>query len=214
MASASNDRPLRRFWIVTVLVLTALLVIFAIGRGLSIPLLDAPREVLDRAGPVAALLGVGLLIGDVVLPTLSSAIMIAHGHLFGTALGALLNLVGSVGAAALGFYLGRCGSRRVLGDLATHEQERADRQLARIGPLAVIVTRPIPLAAEATAIMAGTTSMHWRTLLGSALLGSLPASLLYAWGGATAQTALHAGLVMLLVLALAAVHWLMRRNRT
>lgn len=213
MAPGTNARPLRRFWITSALLLAALLIVIAIARSLSIPLLDAPREVLDRAGPAAALLGVGLLVGDVVLPTLSSVIMIAHGHLFGIALGALLNLIGGVGAAALGFCLGRCGSRRFLGGLAPDERERADRQLARFGPLAVIVTRPIPLAAEATAIMAGTTSMRWRTLLGAALLGSLPAGLLYAWAGAAATSVVHAGLIMLLVLALAAIHWLFQRKQ-
>ena len=75
--------------------LTLFLLLFLLVEWLQVPLLTDPSRWLERGGGWAALLGVGLLIADVVLPVPSSLVMIAHGALFGVAWGTLLSLVGS-----------------------------------------------------------------------------------------------------------------------
>jgi uncharacterized membrane protein YdjX (TVP38/TMEM64 family) len=89
---------------------------------------------------------------------------------------------------------------------------QADALLARWGWLAIMVTRPIPLLAETTALMAGASSMAWRHMVLAALGGVLPTALLYAMAGAVAahfgNTLLAFGLIMLL----AGVAWLVGRR--
>src|SRR6185436_9370770 len=137
------------------------LMLFFIIEALGVPLLVDPTPWLSHGGVFAAIFGVGLLIADVVLPVPSSLVMVAHGALFGVAMGTFLSLLGSVGAALFGFALGRRGGR-VLERLVTPaERARADYLLARWGALAIIVTRPVPLLAETVAIMAGASRMSW-----------------------------------------------------
>src|SRR5215211_6626130 len=58
---------------------------------------------------LACLLLLFLLVVDVVLPVPSNLVMIAHGALFGVAIGTFLSLVGSIGAALVGFAIGQRG---------------------------------------------------------------------------------------------------------
>ena len=67
--------------------------------------------------------------------------------------------------------------------MSREEKQRADSLLRRWGALAILVTRPVPLLAETTAIIAGTTTMSWQMTLVS-VAGSLPAALIYAVVGA------------------------------
>ena len=148
------------------------------------------------------------LIADVLLPLPSSLIMIALGALFGVALGSLLSLIGCVGAALLGFAIGRRGGPLLGRFVSAEASGRADRILRRWGILAVIVTRPVPILAETVVIIAGTSSMSWGTLTLAALAGSLPGALLYALAGAL-STSFSAGVVIFgLVLAIASGFWL------
>jgi len=49
--------------------------------------------------------------------------------------------------------------------------------LARRGTLAIIVTRPVLLLSETTALMAGASPLGWRRVALAALAGSLPGAL-------------------------------------
>jgi uncharacterized membrane protein YdjX (TVP38/TMEM64 family) len=202
----------RRYWLLTLALLTALLLIFAAAHTLKIPLLEAPDRLLAPGGVAAASISVGLLVADVILPIPSSVILVANGALFGVVGGTALSLLGSVGSAALGFFLGRRGSGLIERLATPAEKARADALLARWGALAVVVTRPIPLLAETTAILAGASPMGWGRMLAASVAGALPASLLYALTGATTHRFSHGALAFAVVLALAGVfYWLGRR---
>ena len=96
----------------------------------------------------------------VALPVPFSLVMVAHGALFGVAVGTtLLSVVGSTVAALVGFALGRRGGPLLTRLVPPEERVRADRLLTRWGTLAIIVTRPVPLLAETTA--------SWRAPLAS-----------------------------------------------
>src|SRR6476619_5692923 len=92
------------------------------------------------------------------------------------------------------------------------ERARASNVLARWGTLAIIVTRPMPLLAETVAIMAGTTSMTWRSLIVGSLAGSLPPSLLYALTGAAVANLQNAVLRFGVVLLIAGLFWLVGKE--
>lgn len=167
------------------LMLAFFLATFGILSAFHVNFLEDPTAWMDhRGGWIAATAGVGLLIADVFLPVPSSLVMIAHGALFGVAMGSLLSLAGSVGAAVFGFAVGRRGGAVLERMISAEEKIRADALLAKWGALAVVITRPIPLMAETVAILAGASPMGWGKLILAALGGSAPMCLLYALTGA------------------------------
>jgi uncharacterized membrane protein YdjX (TVP38/TMEM64 family) len=188
------------------------LCLFLLVEALGIPLLVDPTPWLNRGGVLAAALGVGLLVADVLLPVPSSLVMVAHGALFGVLGGTLLSLLGSTGAAMFGFWVGRRGGRLLERLVPPEERARADRLLERWGTLAVIVTRPIPLLAETVAIMAGASKLGWGRTALAALAGSLPPALLYALTGAAVANFQSATLMFLFVLLVTGIFWAVGRR--
>lgn len=178
----------RRYWTVPAAVMAAMLLTFAVVEALGVELLRDPQQSLDAGGALAAATGIALLVADVFFPVPSSGVMLAHGALFGVVIGAALSLAGSVGAFSLGFALGRRGEGAMKRLVAEEERNRADRLLGRWGVLAIVVTRPVPILAETMAFMAGASPLGWRTSVVAALVGSLPAAVLYAVAGAAAAS--------------------------
>jgi len=204
-------REMKRYLMIMGGMLAFFLVLFLLVEALGVALLVDPRPWLNRGGALAASLGVGLLIADVLLPVPSSLVMVAHGALFGVLCGTLLSLFGSTGAALFGFWIGRRGGRLLERLVTPEERERADYLLKRWGTLAVIVTRPVPLLAETVAIMAGASSMSWGRMTLAAVAGSLPPALLYALTGASVAKFENAALVFLFVILVAGFFWIAGR---
>jgi uncharacterized membrane protein YdjX (TVP38/TMEM64 family) len=182
-----------------------------IVEALGVPLLSDPTPWMKHGGVLTAVLGVGLLIADVLLPVPSSLVMVAHGALFGVVVGTLLSLLGSVGAALFGFAIGRRGGKFLDRVVTPAERLRANHLLARWGALAIIVTRPIPLLAETVAIMSGASSLGWGTVALASLAGSLPPALLYALTGAAVANFQNTSLMFGVVLLVAGLFWLVGR---
>jgi uncharacterized membrane protein YdjX (TVP38/TMEM64 family) len=207
---------MKRYWMLVGGLLCAFLMTFLIVEALGVPLLTDPSPWLRHGGWVAALVGVCLLVADVFLPVPSSLVMIAHGALFGVWVGALLSLIGSVGAALLGFAVGRRGGTLLERLISPDERVRVDLMLRRWGAIAVVVTRPVPLLAETVAILAGASPLGWARVTLAAIAGSLPGALLYALAGAMAADFQSGVLVFGIVLLVAAFfyvvsHWIAPR---
>jgi uncharacterized membrane protein YdjX (TVP38/TMEM64 family) len=178
----------RRYAAVVGGLLTFFLVAFLTVEALSLPLLTDPSPWLREAGPLAAVMGVGLLLVDVFIPVPSSLVMVAHGTLFGVIGGTLLSMAGGLGATLLGFFIGR-RSRRLIDRIVTiEERKRAEQVLQRYGALAIVVTRPVPMLAETTAIIAGTSGTSWRSAAVAGMAGNLVPALFYALTGAAAAS--------------------------
>lgn len=202
---------MKRHLIIMGVMIASFMLLFIVVEALGVPLLTDPTPWMGRGGALAASIGVGLLVADVLLPVPSSLVMVAHGALFGVAVGTLLSLAGSVGAALFGFAIGRRGGKLMERLVTTAERERADRLLKRWGALAIIVTRPVPLLAETVAIMAGTSSLGWGRVALASLAGSLPPALLYAITGASVANLQNTTLVFILVILIAGAFWLFGR---
>jgi uncharacterized membrane protein YdjX (TVP38/TMEM64 family) len=198
---------MRRYSLVVAGLLALFTAMFVAVEALDVPLLTDPRPVLQAAPLAAAPVGVGLLVLDVFLPVPSSLLMIAHGAAFGPLLGAALSLLGSLGAALLGFTLGRRGGPLLDRLVPADERRRVDALLARWGALAILVTRPVPLLAETTVILAGASPLGWRRTAVAALIGSVPAAVLYALAGSVATGLANPVAVFALVLLLAGSTW-------
>ena len=197
-----NGGDMRHYWLFGGALLALFGLLFVLFEALGLPLLEDPSPWLASGGVGAALLGVGLLVVDVLLPIPSNLVMITHGALFGIVTGTLLSLLGSMGAFLAGFWIGRRGGPLLARFVPLEERTRADRLLRRWGLLAILASRPIPLLAETVAVLAGASPVGWRRASLAALLGLTPPGLLYAWVGATAASfeagVLVFGLVMLL----------------
>ena len=202
---------MRRYFIITGIMLAFFLGLFLVVEALGIRLLVDPTPWMTRGGTWAALLGVGLLVADVLLPIPSSLVMVAHGALFGVVGGTALSLVGSVGASLFGFAIGRRGGPLLRRITTPEERARADSFLRQWGALAVCLSRPLPLLAETVAIMAGASGLGWgRTALAS-LAGSLPPALLYALTGASVANFRSAALMFMAVMCVTGLFWLTSR---
>jgi uncharacterized membrane protein YdjX (TVP38/TMEM64 family) len=198
---------MKRYLSIMALMIAFFLILFFVVEALGVPLLTDPTPWMNHGGIFAAILGVGLLIADVLLPVPSSLVMVAHGALFGVVMGTTLSVLGSVGAALFGFAIGRRGGRLLERVVTSEERARADQLLARWGALAIIVTRPVPLLAETVAIMAGASPLGWGSVTLASLAGSLPPALLYALTGAAVANFQSTALMFGVVLLIAGFFW-------
>jgi uncharacterized membrane protein YdjX (TVP38/TMEM64 family) len=199
---------MKRYLLMMAAIIAVLLTIFFLLNATEVAFLSDPTPWMKSGGPLAAALGVSLLIADVILPVPSSLVMVTHGALFGVISGTLLSLLGSLGATLFGFAIGRRGGKLLDRVVSPVERVRADYLLQRWGTLAVIVTRPIPVLAETVAILAGTSSLGWGRLVLASLAGSLPPSLLYALTGAAFASFQNTAWMFGAVLLIASLFWI------
>jgi uncharacterized membrane protein YdjX (TVP38/TMEM64 family) len=193
-------------------VFAVLLLLFLAAETWSVPLLRDPAAWLEQASPLTALLGVGMLVADAALPIPASLVMIALGAVFGPVLGTLLAACGTMGATLFGFALGRRGGAVLDRHVSAQERERANRLLERWGALAIVVTRPVPLLAETTAIVAGASSLGWQRATLAAFAGAVPTALIYALTGALAVGLDNNALIFAVVLVMLGGAWLADRH--
>ena len=176
---------MKRFWLLSGIVLAFLLAAFLIFETLGIALLQNPLPHM-RANPAAsALIGFSLLAADSVIPVPASIIMIAHGAIFGLVPGTLISLAGSVTSSLSAFAIGRAGRGAYERILDESEVGRAREMLRSWGTIAIIASRPVPLLAETVGIMAGATGTNLAKFLAASVLGNTLPAVLYAWAGAT-----------------------------
>ncbi len=118
-----------------------------------------------RPGQIAALV-VALLAVDIFLPIPSSVVSTLAGNALGfwPATGAswLGMMLGSAAAFALARAFGRPLAARLSGEA---ELARMDRLADRFGPLVLVLARPVPVLAEASVLLFGTTRLAWRRFL-------------------------------------------------
>lgn len=205
---------MRRWWLLAVVIAVTLLVMFFAASSSGIALFEDPTPLLRGARPLAAVIGVLLLVADVFLPVPSSLVMLAHGTLFGVAGGTALSLIGSVASALTGFAVGRAGKGAVRRFVTEREHERAGALLERWGVLAIAVTRPVPILAETVAIMAGSSPLTWGQTALAAAAGSIAPAAVYAWAGAHAHGVANHVLAFGGVLLITSVLFFIGRPRT
>jgi len=204
---------------------TRLLIVLALA-AVAVPLVPflcfgtrLDRIVADwlepRPAPVVlAAAEVGLLAVDLVLPVPSSMVATLGGAELGIVVGTGCAWLGMTAGAVAGWWLGRVAGARSLAGLEPAERAGLERQQHRFGPLLVVLTRPLPLVAEAAALLAGASGMRFRDFLAAAAAGNL--AIAFAWslaGTLGRQTdALQWVLVGSLAIPVVAT-WLVTRRR-
>ncbi|MES0488922.1 MAG: VTT domain-containing protein [Leptospirales bacterium] len=151
---------------------------------------DFLEDILGAKGGVwkLSLSAVLLLTSDLFLPVPSSVVMTLLGHLLGFTLAAVVNVIGGLGSAVLGFYLTRrFGNKvfhKVVGDKDT---ARIEKFFESYGIWAILLSRSVPMLTEVISCLAGLSDMSFRRFLLASIAGLLPISIVYAWAGSYSQ---------------------------
>jgi uncharacterized membrane protein YdjX (TVP38/TMEM64 family) len=143
---------------------------------------------LDAASDRPLLIGVvlaALLASDILVPVPSSLASTAAGLFVGFAGGSVASLAGMTISCALGYWLGvqfgRPAANRLVGE---RELTRLEQLNQRLGDWVIVVSRPVPVLAEASVLFAGIGRMPLRRFLLLCTLSNLGVSVVYAAVGA------------------------------
>ncbi|WP_170113131.1 VTT domain-containing protein [Ahniella affigens] len=212
--SVPEPSPVSTWWramLLSVTLLGAVLVPFALwGDALEHA---APMWLANHQGPLwLAALGILLLIADVLLPIPSSVVAMALCWSLGPWLGGCCVAVGSFLSFATGYGLGRIVPeprlRRFIGARAW---DRLRDRAGRSELWWIVLSRPLPVFAELSALLAGVWRLPLISSLGAAAAASLGLGVLYggsAWLGARSPSTL---LSLLLLSCLPTAFWLLHR---
>jgi uncharacterized membrane protein YdjX (TVP38/TMEM64 family) len=122
---------------------------------------------------ILAALEIGVLAADLLLPVPSSLVATLGGAELGIAAGTACAWLGMTLGSLAGWWLGRTAGSRGLSGLEARERADLAARQRRLGPLLILLTRPVPLLAEAATLLAGATRMRFRDFLVAASLGNL-----------------------------------------
>ncbi|NDC63168.1 MAG: DedA family protein [Planctomycetia bacterium] len=206
----------RSLRLLSILMLAALAVPLVPFLALGTRLDRMAAEWLDPppSAPLVAAIETGLLAADLLLPVPSSMVATLGGARLGVAVGTACAWLGMTVGAAAGWWLGRRAGGRALDGLDPDERETLRRQERTAGPLLVVLTRPLPLVAEAAALAAGAAGMDGRSFLLAAASGNLPIAFSWSLIGAMGSRgdALEWAMIWSLVLPVASA-WLVLGRR-
>lgn len=170
--------------------------------------------------PTTAAIIIGLLASDILLPTPSSMISTFGGWYLGWWLGTIVSWIGMSLGATIGFGLAKTWGRPVALWLARESDLERLRDLsARFGPAVLVLTRGVPVLAEASVLLMGIHQLAWRHFLPAVLLSNLGIALAYSAFGDYAEQhqwlplALGVSIALPVLLAAVVQRWLMASNR-
>jgi uncharacterized membrane protein YdjX (TVP38/TMEM64 family) len=162
---------------------------------------------VDEAGLLFAAI-VAVLAVDVFLPVPSSGVGTLAGAQLGTALGTVATWLGLTAGAVVGFAVARRWGKPLAERLAGREElARLEAPAHRFGAWLVLVSRPVPIVAEASVLLLGATRLSWRAFWWPLAIANLVLAVCYAALGDVARryewlaTAVFLALVVPLVVA-------------
>lgn len=145
---------------------------------------------------------VALLSTDILLPIPSSVISTLSGWQLGWLLGTLATFIGMNLGAVIGFALARrYGHSFALWFSKGEDLQRMQQISEQYGPSVLVLTRALPVFAEASILIAGIHRLSWRRFLPAVLLSNLGISIAYAAFGDYAER--HQWLPLALAVAIA-----------
>jgi len=127
----------------------------------------------------------GALASDIFLPVPSSAVITYAGGVFGFAMAAFASWIGLTAGCIVGFALARWFGKSFAARFSSEQDLVVLRKsIARYGPIALLVTRPLPILAEACVLLTGTTRLEWTRFVAPIVIGNAIVSVVYAACGA------------------------------
>ena len=154
-----------------------------LGESFETGLLRALRE--PSSPSVVMGWVIGLLAADMFLPVPSSAVITYAGGVLGVVTGTATSWIGLSLGAIGGFGLARFFGESIARRFSESEDiERMSRFTQRHGATALVLTRALPILAEACVLMLGAGRLSWRQFLLPMLVSNLLLSLTYSACGA------------------------------
>lgn len=146
-------------------------------------------EYLRAQGPWAAVVGVGLICADLVVPMPGPAIMAALGLIYGFLSGALIATFASFLVGIIAYTLCRAiGPRAAAWITSAGEINRLSGFFERYGMWAIAVSRLLPWVPEILACLAGLSGMSLARFATGNLIGSIAVGVINAYFGSRGQT--------------------------
>ena len=172
--------------------------------------------------PLTIALGtIVILSTDVFLPVPSSAVSTVAGAQLGIAGATAASWLGLTIGAVIGFTLARLFGRPLAERFAKPEDlDRMDLVAQHFGARILVAARALPVLAEASVLLLGTTQLAWRKFLPAVMLSNLGIALVYAVLGHFARNqgelplALAASIALPVLAATMARWFLPRRDET
>jgi uncharacterized membrane protein YdjX (TVP38/TMEM64 family) len=129
----------------------------------------------------------GVLASDLLLPVPSSLVNTLAGAQLGVVGGTTASWFGMSVGATLGFALARRWGRALAVRLASAEDiDRLDHLATRLGPTLIVLTRAVPVLAEASVLLLGINRLAWRRFLPALVMSNLGIALAFAAFGEVA----------------------------
>jgi uncharacterized membrane protein YdjX (TVP38/TMEM64 family) len=208
-------RRATRLLVVLTLAAVAVPLIPFLAFGTRLDLLVADWLEPRPTPAVLAALEVGVLAADIVLPVPSSMVATLGGAELGIALGTACAFLGMTAGSLAGWSLGKAAGARALARLDAADRRDLEHRQQQLGPLLVVLTRPLPIVAEAAALVAGGSGMRLVDFLPAAASGNLVIALLWSAAGALGREADSLPLMLVWSLVIpVALAWLAVRGRT
>jgi uncharacterized membrane protein YdjX (TVP38/TMEM64 family) len=155
------------------------------------------------AWPLVAAAVVLLLATDVFLPIPSSLVSTLAGSQLGAVAGTAASWLGMSLGAAIGFAVARqFGPPLVAWLTRPADLERTALLVQRFGPMLLVLSRGVPVLAEATVLLFGMHGLSWRRFLPPVLLANLGLALAYGMFGELAERYHSLPLAMAVAIAL------------
>ncbi|MCA9257573.1 MAG: VTT domain-containing protein [Planctomycetales bacterium] len=131
---------------------------------------------------------VAILVSDVVLPVPSGPVATLAGSQLGATQGTLAAWCGMSLGAIIAFALARKWGRPLAERLSGKEQfQEAEQTCQRHGAWLLLLARPLPILAEASALVVGALQLPWRSFLPPVLLSNAVLAAIYAALGSWAS---------------------------
>jgi len=176
----------RRLILLAALLAIPIIPFLIFGEWFEARIADWLRQGLSPVAVSAAVFG--LLAGDILLPVPSSVVTTFAGRVLGFWTGTAVAwggmTAGAVGAFGLARSFGRPLARRLSSD---QELARTDALALRWGVWVLVLTRPVPVLAEASVLLMGTTRLAWSQCLLAVSLSNLGIAGVYAALGERVQ---------------------------
>jgi uncharacterized membrane protein YdjX (TVP38/TMEM64 family) len=146
---------------------------------------------LDPPPPPAVLAAaeIGVLAADILLPVPSSLVATLGGASLGLTAGTACGWLGLTIGSLAGWWLGRAAGRRRVTALDDRERAAFEARRRTFGPVLVVISRPLPILAEAVSLMAGATGMTLPTFLAAAAPANLAIAFAWSLAGTLGQAA-------------------------
>jgi uncharacterized membrane protein YdjX (TVP38/TMEM64 family) len=204
-----------RWKTIPLVILLLVLASYLLVEGLGLVDFDAVLQTLKGTHRlIAASVIFALLIADVLLPVPSTPLMILAGTVLGAIGGITLSIVGSMGATAVAYGIGRFATPWLLRRVVDEDELDAMREWgSRMGRWVFAVARGIPMMAETVGISAGISQVPFWLFFRYTFIGTVPICVVYGLAGSYADTVEQIVLIAAVgFLAAVAVSYALRRR--